>query len=59
MDEKILAIIEAYIDKFGDPLPDDFALRLKDANDPDEWARAIQKAIDDNKPFDDEGIFDE
>lgn len=57
--EKTRVAIDAYIDKFGDPLPDDFNLLLEDPNDDDEWVRVIQKAINDNQPFEDEGIFDE
>ncbi len=59
MDEKVLKAIEAYIDKFGEPLPVDFPTRLDDANNDNEWVRVIQKAIDDNKPFEPEGVFDE
>lgn len=59
MDEKVLPIVEAYIEKFGEPLPIDFELRLKNADDLDEWIRVIQKAIDDNKPFEPEGVFSE
>lgn len=59
MSEQVLAIIQAYKDKFNQPLPDDFDLRLSDASDDAEWIRVIQKAIDNNEPFEDEGIFSE
>ena len=53
----VMPVIEAYINKFGDALPIDFDLQLDDPDDNDEWVQTIQKAIDDNKPFEDEGIF--
>ncbi|MCL1962972.1 hypothetical protein FWF64_01655 [Candidatus Saccharibacteria bacterium] len=55
----VMPVIEAYINKFGDALPIDFDLQLDDPDDNDEWVRVIQKAINDDKPFEDEGIFDE
>jgi hypothetical protein len=55
-DKKIYPVIEAYIDRFGSPLLVDFEMLLDDPDDGDEWVRVIQKAIDDNQPFDDEGI---
>jgi hypothetical protein len=57
--EIVQPVIEAYIDKFGCDLPANFDVRLDDPNDNDEWATTIQKAIDNNKPFDAEHILDE
>ncbi len=56
-DVNVTPAVEAYIKKFKCPLPDDSELRLEDANDDNEWVRVIQKAIDDDEPFEDEGVF--
>lgn len=56
--EKIVKpVIETYVKKFGCGLPDDFDLRLDDADNSDECVRTIQKAIDDSNPFEDEGLI--
>lgn len=50
--------IDAYIDKFECSLPVDFFTRLPGEKDEiDEAIEAITKAIENNQPFEDEGVF--
>jgi len=47
----------AYSQKFGHGIPDDFSLHLKDPYSEQEFVETIYKAIENNQPFPDEGIF--
>lgn len=57
-DDKVNAAMERYAKKFnGAGLPIDFETHyLKNSDDADEWVAAIDKAIQDGKPFEDEGV---
>lgn len=57
-EKRLNKYIDAYIEKFGYGLPVDFSTRLPGEKDEiDEAIEAITKAIENNQPFEDEGVF--